>query len=213
MKQINLITLILAMLFIVACKDKSRFFEGEYELTGRVLDEVTGKAIADAGVGIFAHKREFFSQTSPMVGYGYTDGNGIFKIRFPADEKNYNYELMAQENKNYFETSGGKYFSLNNKGKSTEDITLTPYGYLKLHVVGNKGGWTIGGSISSGMGNGGIGRFYKGMDSIRLHTIDPTEECRIYYSVRNSNDEIISQHIDTLPPPQPHDTIYHKIEF
>ena len=212
MKQINLITLILAILFVVACKDNSKPFDGEYELTIKVIDQVSKKPVMGATTGVLEVDREDFSGWGAQtIGAGRTDENGVFILKFKAAPSSYLYKYTAKADE-YFQFQP-RSFSLSKSGKSTEIIEITPYGYLKLHVVGHKGGFEMGGSISTGMGNGGTGRFYKGTDSIRLHVIRPMDECQITYWVYNNRSELLYKHNDTLAPPLPHDTIYHKIEF
>ncbi len=212
MKHTNLIVLILAILFVVACKDNSKPFDGEYELTIKVIDQVSKKPVMGATTGVLEVDREDFSGWGAQtVGAGRTDEDGIFTLKFKAAPSSYLYKYTAKADQ-YFQFQP-RSFSLSKSGKSTEIIEITPYGYLKLHVVGNKGGFEMSGSISTGMGNGGIGPFYRGYDTTEVNIVKPAKECRITYWIYDNRDSVLKHTSIYLSPPSPHDTIYHKIEF
>ncbi|MBX2984836.1 MAG: hypothetical protein KF882_02560 [Bacteroidia bacterium] len=136
---------IVAIFTIHSCKKDS--FEGEYKLTFNVTDIISKKPIKGASVGVMEiSKNDFYGWGARTVGVGYTDSKGEYSISFHVSEE-YRYEFLVNAPR-YFE-SMPEDLDISVKGKSTVDAMLTPYGYLNLHIVGNKGGLSMGGGITN----------------------------------------------------------------
>ncbi len=198
------------MILLTECK-KIGPYDGEYEISGKVLDELTGKPIPHALVGVLETSREDFSGWgAKTVISGYADENGSFSYRFKADENKNYYELVAKENQKYFEKSSFPRITFNSKGKSTMNVTLMPYGYLTLHIKGNKGGAFM--SIE-------YSQFRRGVDtSITFHK-EPNKETLFYYSVYDGMGtstiygNLIYKDTLNINTPSPPDTAFYLIEF
>jgi len=198
---------IISLLFLVfsSCK-KNGPFNGTFELSGTVRDELTGNPIAYADVRIIEREKGWMTALGgKIVGAQKANEKGEFVISFPANESGYSYEIVATEYNKYFENNSPSRVSFTKTGKGRQDITLMPKGYLTFIIKGNKGGWTI----------GGIGqyRFYQGVDtSVTLYKT-PNQNSAVNYVIRNKNDSIIYTYSNTILVPLPPDTAFYLIEF
>ncbi|MCO5253833.1 MAG: carboxypeptidase-like regulatory domain-containing protein [Bacteroidetes bacterium] len=193
--RIKLLVILLFGVLLTSCK-KDLPYDDDYEVSGYVLDELTGKPIAYATVGVLQISREdFLGWGAKTVASGTADSTGYFKYHFHANENDNLYELVARKDDHYFEKSNFPDISFNKNGKTTQNVTLMPHGYLTLVIKGNKGGWTI----------GGIGqyRFYRGVDtSVTLYET-PNQNSAVNYVVRNEQDSIIYTSLNTILIPLP----------
>jgi len=200
---------IISLLFLVfsSCK-KNGPFNGTFELSGSVRDELTGNPITYADVRIIEREKGWMTALGgKMVGAQKANEKGEFVISFPANESGYSYEIVATEYNKYFENNSPPRVSFTKTGKGRQDITLMPKGYLKVHIKGNKGGWTMSG------GGGDLGRHYSGTDTFKIIAYTPNKIRKITYVVRDINDNILNtQTFETFIPPPP-DTAFHLIEF
>ncbi|MCO5253041.1 MAG: carboxypeptidase-like regulatory domain-containing protein [Bacteroidetes bacterium] len=145
LKNRNLWLISLALVLLFSCK-KNEPFDGTFELSGTVFDELTGKPIAYADVRIIERERGWMvGYAGKLVGSQTANKKGEFVISFPAKEEGFSYEIVATENNKYFEDNNPPWVEFTKTGKGRQDITLMPKGYLKLHIKGNKGGWTMSG--------------------------------------------------------------------
>ena len=145
LKNKNLWLISLALILLFSCK-KNEPFDGTFELSGTVRDELTGKPIAYADVRIIERERGWMvGYAGKLVGSQIANKKGEFIISFPAKEEGFSYEIVATENNKYFEDNNPPWVEFTKTGKGRQDITLMPKGYLKLHIKGNKGGWTMSG--------------------------------------------------------------------
>ena len=210
MKNILVYLFLLLVINLLSCK-KHQPYVGEYEVNGRVLDEITGKPIPYATVGVLAKRRSDFSGWGAKTGVsGYADGNGWFSLRFDVREEDYHYELVAKEQHRYFDNSNYGLISIYKKGKTTMDVTLMPYGYLTFDIRGNKGGEYI--SI-------GYYRFRNGIDTTVTFHKEPNKKTKIHYSVYDGVGsstifgDLIHRDSIVTTTPLPPDTAYYLIEF
>jgi len=204
---------IISLLFLgfSSCKknEKQRApFEGTFELSGIVRDELTDKPIAHADVKIIERERGLMvAWGGKLVGYQRANEKGEYNISFPANESEFSYELVATELNKYFENNSPPRVSFTQSGKGRQDITLMPIGYLTFNIKGNKGGHSLGG------GGGSLGVHYKGCDtSVTIH-ITPNKTHPYTYSVRDINLEIIEKKTIEIFIPLPPDTAFYLIEF
>jgi len=198
---------IISLLFLgfSSCK-KNGPFNGTFELSGSVRDELTGNPIAYADVRIIERERGWMTALGgKLVGAQKANEKGEFVISFPANESGYSYEIVATENNKYFENNSPPRVSFTKTGKGRQDITLMPKGYLTCIIKGNKGGWRIGGW--------GVGEHYKGIDTTNTSYWTPKQKARIVYSVRDQNLNELYRIDTSIFIPLPPDTAFYLIEF
>jgi len=203
---------IISLLFLVfsSCKKADPPYNGDFEISGKVLDELTGKPIPYATVGVLEISRDdFLGMGAKTVVSGYADENGAFSFKFYANEHSNHYELAARESDMYFEKSSFPYISFNKKGKTTQNVSLMPKGYLTLHIKGNKGGWMWGG----GAFGGGLGMQYMGVDTFVTLQEKPNRNTELTYEVRDKDMNIIEKKTEEVFIPLPPDTAFYLIEF
>jgi hypothetical protein len=205
MKNIPVYLFLLISINFLMCK-KHKPYNGEYEVSGRVLDELTGKTIPYATVGVLERSRDNFSSWgAKTVVSGLADENGWFSFRFPVNEKDNHYELVAKEPHKYFEKSSYPLVSIYSNGKTTMDVKLMPKGYLTFIIKGNKGGVKL--NINGG------GTFKMNTDTTSTVYKTPLKNSKISYFVYNINNELLYQKSDSIFIPLPPDTAYYLIEF
>lgn len=195
------------MVLLFSCK-KNEPFDGTFELSGTVRDELTGKPIANADVEIIERERGWMvGYAGKLVGSQIANKKGEFVISFPAKEEGFSYEIVATENNKYFEDNTPPWVEFTKTGKGRQDITLMPYGYLTFIIKGNKGGYRL--KI-----NGISNHYFSNSDTLQTVKKTPKLNTGIYYFVYDVNNELLYNKIDTvLIPPPPPDTAYHLIEF
>jgi len=193
-----------------SCK-KNEPFNGTFELSGTVRDELTGNPIAYADVRIIERERGWMTALGgKMVGAQKANEKGEFVISFPVNESGYSYEIVATEYNKYFENNSPPRVSFTQTGKGRQDITLMPKGYLTFIIKGNKGGEIM--SIS-------YSQFRKGADTSVTFFREPNKNAKYYYSVYDGKgtstiygNQMYKDTINITPPPPP-DTAFYLIEF
>ena len=210
---IALLIFLSSLLIGISCKKDREVanYDGDYTITGKVLDEITGAGIAGANVGVIERGRDATSNLGgKTVAFDKSDAEGNFTLTFYVNSKNNTYDLSASALSYFERTDGGDAISFTKNESKTQNAYLMPHGYLTFLIKGNKGGNEI--RLSAGEGGGGIS-FYQEVDTFRTYYTRPTKESRSAYWVfyddtsRNYNELVI------LPPPPPHDTTYYLIEF
>lgn len=203
----SLLLCIATALLLPSCEKQPDPFKGEYELSGRVIDDISGKPIPNATVGVLEYDRDDFSGWGAKTAVSVlADDKGAFSFRFNADEAKYYYELVAQEPYKYFDILDYPRIEFNSKGKSTMDILLNPKGYLTYIIKGNKGGWKL--HI-----NGTYTDCMYGDDTLITVLKRPISKRSFTYWVYDINDEVILKKSDTVFIPPPPDTAFYLIEF
>ncbi len=184
-------------------------YVGEYTITGKVVDEITGKGISQALVGVVERRRELSSNLGGKTLVSLrTDAEGNFTLTFNANADDNNYELVASA-WYYFEmTQGGDRITFTKNGKKNQNVQLLPESYVTLLIKGNKGGKSV--YIN---GDGGGGRYYSGVDTNSTLVNSPKTDVSFTYWVDFLDTSKNYKKTIILPPPPPHDTIYHLIEF
>ncbi len=207
--KVKALFLLCYLIILFSCRKDREVpdYVGEYTITGKVVDEITGKGISQALVGVVERRRELSSNLGGKTLVSLrTDAEGNFSLTFNANAEENNYELVASATKYFEMTEGGDRITFTKNGKKTQNVSLLPHGYVTLQIKGNKGGKEI--FIS-----GGGGYYYSGSDTFYTRHVTPLYEWEfpylIYYSDTSKN---IKSSFKTVPPP-PHDTIYHLIEF
>jgi len=198
---------IISLLFLgfSSCK-KNEPFNGTFELSGSVRDELTGNPIAYADVRIIEREKGWMTALGgKMVGAQKANVKGEFVISFPANESGYSYEIVATEYNKYFENNSPPRVSFTKTGKGRQDITLLPKGYLTFIIKGNKGGQRM--RINF------VGNFLKESDSTKTIFEYPKTNAKISYFVYGINNELLYQKSDEVLIPLPPDTAFHLIEF
>ncbi len=187
-------------------------YKGSYTITGKVIDQITGKGIGQALVGVIEKdKNSFYGYTGKTVVSLRTDAEGNFSLTFNANTEDNNYELLASA-WYYFEMKqGGDKISFTKNGKRTQNVTLLPVGFVTFHIKGNKGG----NEIASSFGGGGGLSFFIGIDTTITTYKSPFNDVKFKYHVYYNTADSINNYerMVHLPPPPPHDTVYHLIEF
>ncbi len=207
LKNKNLWLISLALVLLFSCK-KNEPFDGTFELSGTVRDELTGKPIANADVRIIERERGWMvGYAGKLVGSQIANKKGEFVISFPAKEEGFSYEISAREDAKYFEDNNPPWVEFTKTGKGRQDITLMPYGYLTFIIKGNKGGWRLGVSELHSFD------MYSGIDTTRTAHTYPNRKKRFAYEIRDENMNIIQKIIDTIFIPLPPDTAFYLIEF
>ncbi|MHB1278307.1 MAG: peptidase associated/transthyretin-like domain-containing protein [Bacteroidia bacterium] len=199
-------------LFFFSCKKDREVakYTGEYTITGKVIDEITGKGILQATVGVIEQDRDATSHLGgKTVAFDKSDADGNFTLTFSANSEKNNYELTANA-LTYFERSGGgDIVTFTKNGSKTQNIYLLPQCYLKVFIKGNKGGYEIASSFG---GNGGLS-FYQGVDTSVSVNAYPNKEISFNYFVYYPDTAKNYKETVVLPPTAPHDTAYCLIEF
>ncbi len=200
------------MFFCFSCsKDREvAKYTGEYTITGKVVDEITGKGISQANVGVIERDRDATSHLGgKTVASDKSDMDGNFSLTFSANSEKNHYELTANA-LTYFEKSGGgDAITFTKNGSKTQNVYLLPQCHLKGFIKGNKGGSEISSSYG---GNGGLS-FYQGVDTFVTANAYPNKEISFSYFVYYSDTSKNYKKTIILPPPAPHDTAYYLIEF
>ena len=186
-------------------------YTGDYTITGKVIDEITGAGIAGANVGVIERGRDATSHLGgKTVAFDKSDADGNFTLTFSASSEDNNYELTANALTYFDKSGGGDLITFTKNGSKTQNITLTPHGYLTFYIKGIKGGNEI--RLSAGEGGGGVS-FYQGVDTFRTYYTSPIKESRSAYWVFFQDTSKNYNELVVLPPPPPHDTTYYLIEF
>ncbi len=193
------------MVLLFSCK-KNEPFDGTFELSGTVRDELTGKPIANADVEIIERERGWIvGYAGKLVGSQIANKQGEFVISFPAKQVSYFYEIVATENNKYFEDNTPPRVIITKEGKGRQDVTLIPYGYLTFIIKGNKKGWKL--------GTNKVGTWHMGVDTSKTSFEYPNEISKVTYWVYDNNDIEIFRKTDLVFIPPPPDTTYYLIEF
>ena len=206
------LSIFLFALMIACSKDREvADYQGNYTLSGRVLDEITGRGIPYATIGVIERKREWFSSIAgKTVAYDKADADGNYSFTFPVNSKENNYYLTAQALTYFERTDGGDAIRFTKNGSKKQDINLIPHSFLSFWIKGNKGGKEI--RLSAGSGGGGIS-FYQGVDTVRTYLTSPLINSQSAYWVFYNDTSLNYNKSFHLPPPPPHDTTYYLIEF
>jgi len=183
----------------IACKKDREVanYDGDYTLTGRVLDEITGQGIPNATVGVIERGRDATSNLGgKTIAFDKSDANGNFTLTFHANSKNNTYDLSASALSYFERTDGGDAISFTKNGSKEQNPKLMPEGYLTLFVRGNKGGvkkylYQLGGGIS----------FYQGVDTVRYYNKRPDQIISFPYWVFFQDTSLNYQKNVELPPP------------
>ncbi len=204
---------ILSCILLLLCgscrKDREvHNYKGSYTITGKVIDQITGKGIGQALVGVIEKdKNSFYGYAGKTVVSLRTDAEGNFSLTFNANAEDNHYEIVATAAKYFEMTQGGDNISFTKNGKKTQNVSLMPHGYLSLNIKGNKGGNKI--SL-----NAGGGPYYSGVDTFVVIKWEPNIKISFGYWVSYFTDSSLNYNsVFNSPPPPPHDTVYHLIEF
>ncbi len=184
-------------------------YAGEYTITGKVRDEITGNGIPHANVGVIERNRDATSHLGgKTVAFDKSDAEGNFTLKFSANSEKNNYELTANALA-YFEISGGgDLITFTKNGSRAQNIVLSPKGYLNYIIKGNQGENNI---VYLNYENGG-GPFYKNTDTILSTYKTPLQNVRVGYNVYDVNMVLVDKIIDTVFIDLG-DTTYYLIEF
>lgn len=95
----------LTFALLTSC-EKDELFEGTFELSGAVRDELTGNPIPFSDVRIIERERGWIAgYAGKLVGSKIANEKGEFEIAFPAKEEGFVYEIVAKESNKYFENN------------------------------------------------------------------------------------------------------------
>lgn len=137
-KNRNLWLISLALILLFSCK-KYEPYVGEFELTVKVTDEITGKPVSDASVFVFERENGYIFNASMQIAEGLTDTNGIVKLKFYANENDYSYHFTITKIGRYETKIDNPEIILSKKGVSYQNGTLRPFGNITFNIKGNKG--------------------------------------------------------------------------
>ncbi|TNE81075.1 MAG: carboxypeptidase regulatory-like domain-containing protein [Bacteroidetes bacterium] len=194
-----------ALLFLSSCsKDKEILnYKGQFTITGQVVDASTGMGIPFARVQVSELPRGFWASGGKWVIDLKADANGIYSFSFQANAEDNYYQLYARSD-NYEDMQGGEEITFTRNKKKTQNITLVPFAYFKLHVVGNSGGQNIAFRFT---------KFNEGVDTTMLFYRNPLSESSLTYSVHFRDTAFNYKKSLVIHPALSTDTPYYKIEF
>ncbi len=197
------------LLFLSCRKDREvAKYSGEYTITGKVVDKISGFSIPHASVGVIGRSRDATSHFGgKTVAFDKSDDDGNFTLKFSANSEDNNYELTANA-LTYFTKTSGDDVRFTKNGSRTQNVLLMPYGYLTLHIKGNKGGDKL--SVSAG---GGGSNYNQGVDTIKTYNKTPGQEAYLVYGAFNQKDELLFKTDTSLLIVFPPDSTHFLIEF
>ncbi|TNE81758.1 MAG: hypothetical protein EP332_02815 [Bacteroidetes bacterium] len=133
-------------------------YNGDYSLSGYVLDEITSAPISGAEVFILEKEGGILVQTpDKQIAFAKTDGNGYYEIKFPVQAAGYLYMFQARaQDINYFTKPNPERITIAKSGKSTFDWKLEPPAYVNLKFIGSGNATSLDYTTSNSLGKGGI---------------------------------------------------------
>lgn len=193
-----------ALLFLSSCsKDKEILdYKGQFTLSGLVVDASTGKGVPYARIRVIETTRGF-SGTAKYVVQLEADANGNYSFSFQANAEDCYYRMYAKAD-DYMDHMYGDEITFTRNGKKTQNISLVPYAYYTLRVVGNSGGHKVNFSYET---------FYGGVDTTILMSRYPLSESPLTYWVYFIDTALNYKKTITIHPAISTDTPFYKIEF
>lgn len=197
--------LVLGLLMTVqSCKKKSN---GPRCLTGHIIEFGSNKLISGATVTLREEGGDLFGlSTSKIIATQLSDANGFYQFDFYMETSKNNYAVKAEKD-NYIDDL--KRERVNYIGrKPVTDVTLTPYAYLRLRMIGNKGGPKAYAGLTGYPLNPSL---YSGMDSTFIIPTRGNQWNNLRLSIYNGVAITYDEYHDFYFPA--FDTINHTFEF
>jgi|GEM_PF-3824671 len=212
MKIIHL-WLVVLLCSTIACKKEKK----ETTVNGRVITYGTDTKATNQPltIGLF--------RSIPGSGFGtgerklyetITDSNGNFEFIFMPEENSenstYYLRLITQPIAGHYGISYSNQVQLVIGMKQTKNIVLSPYAWVKLHLI-NNGPYYPGDKIRFTVCGGEIRELYGPVNNQAIYSSGGNSSCRIGITVFRNNESF--NLIDTIPFVPAFDTTYYLIEF